>query len=305
MSTVIEQLQLARTQHRKIYFRPNAGNAGDALINVGFYSLAARVGLPYTEIADDFDYASINREDLLILSGGGTIVPYWRAGSDLLRRLTQFNFPLMLMPQSIAGRQEILSLLRPRDVLFLREPYSYDYTQSLGLRCRVLRDHDLAFAADPGLLNQPLPRPRLSVKHSRKMLQLAYHYLRSRLTPSLVALRTDRESRLPGRAKPINDISAIARFGTRTRALNLFSARWLLKALSWYNTVETDRLHICLGCLLVGTKVVLRENAYHKIRGVFEYSIRPHPTYAPLVSFLEPDREAATTDATPCANTKF
>lgn len=105
MSTVVEQLQRARTRHRKIYFRPNAGNAGDALINVGFYSLAARVGLPYTEIADDFDYASINREDLLILSGGETIVPYWRAGSDLLRRLTQFNFPLLLMPQSIAGRR--------------------------------------------------------------------------------------------------------------------------------------------------------------------------------------------------------
>lgn len=305
MSTVVEQLQRARTRHRKIYFRPNAGNAGDALINVGFYSLAARVGLPYTEIGDDFDYASINREDLLILSGGGTIVPYWRAGSDLLRRLTQFNFPLMLMPQSIAGRQEILSLLRPQDVLFLRESYSYDYAQSLGLQCRVLRDHDLAFATDPDLLNQPLSRPQLSVKHSRKMLQLAYHYLRSRLTSSLVALRTDRESRLPGCAKPINDISTIARFGTRTRALNLFSARWLLKALSWYKVVETDRLHVCLGCLLVGTQVVLRENAYHKIRGVFEYSIRPHPTYAPLVSFLAADREAATTDATPCANTKF
>ena len=223
MSTVVEQLQRARTRHRKIYFRPNAGNAGDALINVGFYSLAARVGLPYTEIGD-FDYASHKREDLLILSGGGTIVPYWRAGSDLLRHLTQFNFPLMLMPQSIAGRQEILSLLRPQDVLFLRESYSYDYAQSLGLQCRVLRDHDLAFATYPDLLNQPLSRPQLSVKHSRKMLQLAYHYLARGSPPRGLPLRTIVNAP-PGCAKPINDISTIADFGTRTRALNLFSAR--------------------------------------------------------------------------------
>ena len=181
--------------------------------------------------------------------------------------------------------------MRKGDTLFLRERYSFDYARSLDLDCDIALDHDLGFSVDPGLLLTPIKAPRPSVKNTRKMLYIAYHYLRSRFRKSLAALRTDRESRIEGPKKRINDLSSVARFGTRDRSLNLFSARWLLKVLSWYDVVETDRLHVFVGCMLVGTKVVLHDSCYHKIRGVFEYSVRSHPVYSSLVVQSAMDRD--------------
>lgn len=50
MTTVVDALTEARESGRRIHYRPEVGNGGDALINVGFYHLADRLGLTYTEI---------------------------------------------------------------------------------------------------------------------------------------------------------------------------------------------------------------------------------------------------------------
>lgn len=284
MQTVFDTLVAAKKRYERVYFRPNSGNAGDALINVGFYSIAQKICLEYEEISDDFPYEELSERDLVVLSGGGNIVSYWSAGSALVQRLTQYKFPLLLMPQSIEGREDILGLLRERDVLFLREKYSFEYACALGLKCRLALDSDLAFFVDRTLFGTACRAlPALSIRNVRKMAYVFWHRLRSKATGRLVALRTDRESVTLGRKRKFNDISLVAKFGTRDRELNMLSAYWLLKVLSWYDVVETDRLHVFVGCVLVGTKVILHENAYYKIKGVYEYSVRAHPTYAPLV----------------------
>lgn len=287
MQTVLEALEEAKNTYTKIYFRPNSGNAGDSLINVGFYSVADTLGLDYEEIHDDFPYETLGKKDLVILSGGGNIVPYWNGGSDLIRQLTQYAFPLMLMPQSIEGREDVLRLLRKQDMLFLREKYSLNYALSLKLMCSLSIDDDLAFSANLGMLrNQGRVSEILKSGKVRKISYILYHFLRSRFSKKLIALRTDRESKISDRRKKkINDISRVAKLGTRDRSLNILSSYWFVKILSWYDVVETDRLHVFVGCVLVGRKVILHENAYHKIKGVYEYSILPNPKYAPLVSF--------------------
>jgi exopolysaccharide biosynthesis predicted pyruvyltransferase EpsI len=285
MQLVSQALQSAAMRHGKIYFRPNGGNAGDALINVGFYSLAVRLGFQYEEVSEPFDYAILGEDDLLVLSGGGNIVPYWEAGSDLIRHLTQYKFPLLLMPQSVEGRQEVLALLRVKDTLFLRETYSFEYAQSLNLDCTLALDHDLAFSAvAESILNEPLQLPALRVRNIRKLIFIAYHYFRSRFIKTLPAFRTDRESILKNKKNKINDISLVAKFGTKTPEQNICSSQWLLKVISWYETVETDRLHVFVASVLVGTHVVLHDNAYYKIKGVYEFSVKDNPAYTRLVS---------------------
>lgn len=287
MLNVEDALIVAGQTYRHIYFRPNPGNAGDSLLNVGFYSIAKRVGLRYKEIDDDFPFESLAGEDLVILSGGGNIVPYWKHGSEVIRKLTQYNFPLMLMPQSVEQREDVLRLLRSKDILFLRERYSFDYASSLGLKCTIALDHDLAFHADLKKLNSGDKWYATHIPTSlHKSLYIAYHYINSRFNKRLVALRTDRESTISGQKSKLNDISRITRFGTRSQEKNILSSRWLLKILSWYDTIETDRLHVFIGCLLVGTKVVLREGVYHKIKGVYEHSVQSDPSYVKLVNFV-------------------
>lgn len=282
--SVIDFLSGLTGNYNKIYFRPNSGNAGDSLINFGFYSAARKSGLNYQEILNDSELDKISSDDILILSGGGNLVPYWDAGSDLVRRLVKYDFPIALMPQSVVGRDDVLRLLRSKDTLFLREEISYEYALGLKLECQVLFDHDLAFHADLEFLNG-FPLPVFSLKNFRKISYIAYHYLRSRIRPGLQVFRSDRESRLDLKKKRINDLSQVARFGTLGFDLNVCSAYWFLKVISWYDSIETDRLHVFIGGVLLGKKVILHENSYHKIRGVYKSSIADNDAFKNLVSF--------------------
>lgn len=284
--TVAQALEHAK-RYKKVYFRPNPGNAGDSLINVGFYACAEHCGLKYVEITRDFDYSSLDGDDLVILSGGGNIVPYWQAGSELIVELTKYQFPLLLMPQSVEGREEILRLLRPKDVLFLREGYSFEYAKSLNLECSIGLDHDLAFSVNAkDVLAAGFRFPPLRGRNVRKIFYILFHYLRSRFASELKALRTDRESRFPGKKRKINDISSLAKFGTESKELNYSSSYWMLKILSWYKVVETDRLHVFVACSLLEKQVVLHSNTYHKIEGVYNYSIKDSAKGAGKVVFV-------------------
>lgn len=288
MDTVIETLEWAATHYRKIYFLPNSGNAGDSLINTGFYAAAQETGLIYEEISADFDFHKLDGNDLLILSGGGGIVPYWEGASKKIQQLTKHSFPLLLMPQSVDGRKETLSLLRPMDKLFLRESYSYNYAQSLHLKCEILLDHDLAFFNNArNLVNARLGVAKTSIRNTRNYLRIFFHYLRSLLIDRLPAFRTDNESRHKERHRKLYDISLITKFGTKTQEQNQRSASWLVRVMSWYKVVETDRLHVCIACVLAGTKVKLHFNNYHKIKGVYEHSIQPNHKYSSLVTLCE------------------
>lgn len=283
--SVAQALEFSKSYER-VFFRPNPGNAGDSLINAGFYECAKSCGLDYIEIVGDFDYSSLRERDLVILSGGGNIVPYWQAGSDLIKELTQYNFPLMLMPQTVAGREDVLRLLRKEDVLFLRERFSFDYASSLDLKCKVLLDHDLAFSLRVGRVMERCFFPRLSTKNLRKLIYIFYHYVRSRFVAELKAFRTDRESIRPGRYRKINDISSLAKFGTGSADLNYCSSYWMLKILSWYKLVETDRLHVFVACVLLGKKVTLHSNSYYKNRGVYDHSISGDEMRSKNVDFV-------------------
>lgn len=282
-SQVSEFLQDASSRYRKVYFRPNSGNAGDSLINFGFYSIAEKIGLEFQEIIDDSDFDLISDDDILLLSGGGNLVPYWDAGSHLVRKLVGYKFPIALLPQSVEGREDIIALLRVQDTIFLREKISYDFVLSLNPNCKVLLDHDLAFHSDLGVLERFIC-PDLSYKNIRKLAYILYHYVRSRFKRDIEVFRADKESRLSVKKNKINDISQVARFGTGRREQNECSASWFLRVLSWYEVVETDRLHVFIAGVMLGKKIILHESSYHKIRGVYFSSVQGSKSSS-LVSF--------------------
>ena len=289
MTTVREFLTQAKDERRRLFFRPELGNAGDALINAGFYTLARRLGLDYVEITGGRRAVpELGREDLLILAGGGSLSSHWDIGEQTLDSLTCFDVPLLLLPQSLQGRENVLARLREQDTLFVREEYSLRYARSLHLACPVHLDHDMALSLDTALvLATPvrhLPRSRDDL---RRAAAFARHRVRARRGLPLTAWRSDSEATSDRQARRRDDLSALADFGTLDRAANLRSARKMLEVISWYDSVETDRLHVGVGAALLGKPVTLHANAYHKIRGVYEYSLRDDPRYSPLVTYVE------------------
>lgn len=287
---VAEALKSADREFRNIYFRPEFGNAGDALINIGFYSMASRLGLKYREITGGRrNVPELGPGDLLILAGGGSLNPYWEDGLATIRALTTTPATLLYLPQTLHECAAEVALLRPRDMLFVRERRSLDYARELAPACQIHLDHDMALSADVDHLRAaPLHRFPRDVDEARRGAALARLRLLAARGQTLQCWRSDSERRdRTTHPRRREDLPILTNLGTTDRALNTLTARWLLEVLSWFRAVETDRLHVGIGCALLGIPVRLHANHYHKIRSVYEYSLRDHPDYSRLVTFVE------------------
>ena len=71
-----------------IYYYPNNGNAGDALINMGFYTLAKKYNVHFVEINKN-EINKVREEDVLLIAGGGALVPEWGSTTDLIANLNK------------------------------------------------------------------------------------------------------------------------------------------------------------------------------------------------------------------------
>lgn len=291
-------LERARTAYDRIFYRSNPGNAGDSLINAGFYALADDVGLRFTQIVEPhFDYAEISADDLVIVAGGGGISSHWPFGGRAVRRVTSLPSAALLLPQSLQSADDLLALLRPGDTLFVRDRYSLEYAQSLDVRCALELDHDVAFSATPGVLaGGDRLRPPTGPGDTRRLAGILYHLARARRQEHLDAWRTDSEATGAHTGRWRDDLALLTGFGTRDRDLNLYSARWLTTVVSQYGSVSTDRLHVAVAAMLMGTPVTMHANNYHKIRGVYEYSIADDPARRALVRFADEDRPVTTVE---------
>lgn len=277
--------ELSRSGDR-VFYHPNGGNAGDALINVGFYHLADKVQLRYVEVDDQkMDYAE---NDVVLIAGGGCIVPEWPSVSNYIRRLVKTSARIVVLPQSVSRSDEVLALLRQGDMLILREETSYRYCQKLALECQISLSNDTAFYVDKSILELDPGRKVVitGYKDVIRMLLIRYHELRSRLVGKISAYRCDSEASLEGvDRKIINDLSLVCGFGAQNKKVSTASAFNLLKVISRYKLVETDRLHIMVGSLIAGVSVVAHDNNYGKISGVYDYSVDKNQNYDGLVEF--------------------
>ena len=276
---VAELLLSLKEEGVKLYYRPNTGNAGDSLINCGFFHLADSLDVPYKLAPEGYDYTQIEDDAVLLLPGGGYLVSFWSSGDSLINTLLQFSFKVILLPQSVQERKDLVLKLREKDVIFLREGYSYEYVKSLNPTCQVEIDHDLAFHVDvQKLKSQNIARPKFSAKNLIRIFLLAYHIVRSKFYSKLFAYRTDGEATGKHSSSLKNDISLVCKFGNSTFSANFASARALIHIVSSYEEVHSDRLHVVIAALLAGTKVFAHANAYYKIKGVLEYSVHNNPS---------------------------
>lgn len=297
MTSVRDVLNEARTRYRRVYFRPVHGNAGDALIAAGFYQLAEEIGLDYTELQGaPLAVPSLTSEDLLILNGGGWFTSHWGFGQEQIDSLTRFDPALLVLPQSVHDADAALARMRPQDTLFVRERYSLNYVTAANPACTVHLDDDMAVGIDPEWVMAAAPHLRRPGDRHDPVRYAALARLRARALrePVLQAWRTDAEATgLRPDAPWRGDLSLVANFGVLDRRSALFSAAWFLRALSWYRRVETDRLHVAVGAALLGIPVEVHANNYHKIRGVFEQSLRDRSPFDELVTFSGPGDSSA------------
>lgn len=275
---------LSKYKDGVIYYYPNNGNAGDALLNMGFYELASKYNINYIEIKRDF-VNEIKNNDILLIAGGGAMVPEWGATTELVKNLNK-NTQLVILPQSIRGVDEVIKNLPEKTIVFCREKYSYEYCLKKSNAEKVYLENDIAFHCDVGKI-QSLDKikPNYSAKDYVRMFFLLTHSLKKRFTPKVYAMRVDKEknSNLSVPRTLMNDFSLIANFGSGNFNESIYSANKFLEVINLYDEIHTDRLHVAIGACLLGKKVIVYNNGYYKCKGVYEQSMKNFPN----VKFVE------------------
>lgn len=273
-------LSLVGSQQPIVYV-PNGGNAGDSLINVGFYQLARRHGIEHTMLKRR-DSHLVTSDHVVVIGGGGALIPEWTATPRFVADVAQRAARIVILPHSARDVDDVLAMLRPQDTLILREKYSYEYCQSLGLACEVSLDDDIALSVSVPEAMAAFTdfRPQLTRKNAGRYAAVGFHKARSRLRHSVNAFRCDREAdqTLDVPRHLVNDLSTVGWFsGAGDEPGSTYSARQLLRLIDFYDEIHTDRLHVVIGSALLGKKVVAYANNYYKVRGVIEQSLGDYP----------------------------
>lgn len=270
----------------KIYYKPNPGNGGDSLIAAGTFTLFDDLGLD-VKIIDD----NVNPEGkIIIYAGGGNFNHIYTDASGFIEKVHRAAKMFILLPHTVTGNEYLLSSLGENCHIFARELVTYDYLNGVCKGCNVYLDHDMALYLRPEELLRYDPESILALvikKITRKYI------LRNRVDniPSIMSLiKIALFESLPGRKAGYFfrkdaernalvphkgfDLSMIYELGTSNKEVVLLTARRILKYLARFDVVYTDRLHVGIGSLLLNKKVVLFPGNYHKIRSIYEFSLK-------------------------------
>lgn len=229
-----------RLRGTEVAVLPNPGNCGDGLIWLGLRSLCREYDLRVLEIEVDFPAAG----RVLLVPAAGNLSTHYHSMTDLLGPYLASFDEVYILPCSVDASDpdvaRFLQTLPPHAHLFTREKYSYAQARyAVGDDARVHLDHDLAFSFDYGRWD-------------------------ARGRGSLNAFRGDFESiglPLPGDNL---DLSVLGTSG---------HGEVLPRLLQHIAAVHTDRAHVMICAALLGKETHVYPNDYHKVRGIYEYSL--------------------------------
>lgn len=263
---------LERLSGREVWWCPNPGNAGDALIASATRDLFRRFGVrAHTLRPDQLAPAGA----VALYGGGGGLTPDYPDAARFLAAHARRAGELVLLPHSVRGHADLLAALDRRTLLLCRTADSLAWARAQAPLARVEPADDLALHLDArafleagrrrarwvGLLRKRIWRLRL---RSRRFRPDADGVLRN--------FRADCES--TGRnGGQVLDLSNALAVRVR-REPHCFLATWLLlSVLDRAREVHTDRLHVGIGAALLGKQVVFHDDAHGKLRGVHQASM--------------------------------
>lgn len=285
---------LQRTPDEQVYFVPNPGNAGDALITAAAYQMFDMGGFRVRPVhLDRFD----PQGKLIVYNGGGNLINEHTHSYRTIRALHKHAHHLVLLPHTVTSVDPLLDEFGSNVTIVAREAVTFDYVRQRSGRHRTLLMHDLVFDLDiPALLARdtsavPYWLPFHFVLN--KALSLYPHCSLSTLPRALLRrrvpadadqavanfFRTDGESRSKTVPPGNVDISDYFMLERAPRALVELSAQRFIRAIQGCQSIRTDRLHVTIAAAILGTPVQFFPNNYFKCAAVFDHSIKgryPH-----------------------------
>ena len=288
-----------------VYF-PNPGNLGDELIAVATVQVFDSLGLSYEIYDKNKTYSD---KFTLVYGGGGGMIPDWGFLPTIEKAL--MNPALVrgvILPHSIRGCDELLKKLDERFTIFCRERKSLEYCRSINKTADIHLADDMGCLLNPAAvpsqkeLHKELPKPGLFIwlysllfesRKSRTRILHRYYQktyarlnrhtrARAQLLPNGkklgIMIRKDSET-LEGSVPPqlpVQHNIDVSRYGGADccwLTFNNMGTRQFLNTIDKFDIIVTNRLHISIAAAHLGKEVIMIDNSYGKLSGVWEQSL--------------------------------
>ncbi len=284
------QMLIEKAARLPVYYVANPGNAGDALIGLGMFSVLRRVGLKI----EFWDPSAQPKQPWLALyAGGGALVDLYRKSESRFLSALSTCDEMLILPHTIRKFPDAATEYLSKISVFAREMHTLSYLHRIKDLRFVGIDHDLALNLTNGdlidaqkgflakfilgLLTGDLYSRARIVKRSKTAIPSKLRvsrYLKSS-NGVLNCFRRDAEGTSAGRNVVDNfDLSYLFMVGTESQAAIELSANLLLKTIDASRGIDTNRLHCCIAAALLGRSVNFYANSYYKNRAIFEYSLQ-------------------------------
>jgi len=245
--------------NKKVTVLFNEGNRGDGLIFLGGKALLDKYGLDYREI--EFPQEACG-ETLFIYGCGAFCWPHNHNVERVKFYMNRFE-KIYILPSSFdlsCGKvKDFIANLPSKVIVYCRERYSFEQVMSC-IPCKenVFLDKDLSFFIDYGKWK----------KKGRGVL---------------FAFRTDAEAKCPRIIKRCLFILECLTHSFRFIKIKDMSRgsekepEILIESISKYDKVYTDRAHVAIAAAMLEKKTYIYPNVYHKVKGIYEYSLSGFP----------------------------
>ena len=278
----------------RVVYIPNPGNAGDSVIATATYQCFDNLGINY-ELPNPHYLDGEGKT--IIYGGGGNLVGPGTFSYRTISRVHAKAKRLVILPHTIKNIDSLLSDFGSNIDIICRELVSYKYVKKNVRRAKVFLMDDMAFNLEckktlewssriytiPSQLESYLINKVLRANNApgiRSILRMPMLSYRRKRIGQLVdkskihCFRTDGE-RTNIEIPPDNyDISQLFIVGVETPAAAFLAASEVLRLLSEYDEIHTNRLHIAISSALLGRNVKFYANNYYKCQAVYEYSMR-------------------------------
>ncbi len=289
-----------------VYY-PNPGNLGDELIAAATVQLFERLGLSFETYEEGRDYGSAYT---LVYGGGGIMVPEWGYLGHLYELFSAPGLErCVVLSHSMHDCPELLQLMDERFTVFLRESKSFAYAKALNNKATFHLADDMVFYMEPRLLppatelRHRYPCPSLikrifalltgkdkNIDHVRLLSRFygkTWKRIVKRLPDCLIPqengkivffMRRDQEQQADfnGKHKSL-DLSRLGGSSCRWHDFNLLGVTHYLETIDQADTIITDRLHISIAAAMLGKQVIMLDNSYGKLSGVYNQSMANLP----------------------------
>ena len=293
---------LEANKQKKVFVDPCSGNNGDLLIWKGMQEALHKVGVRLVESEAD--------AELFVINGGGMFIDGYKQGVGKIDHYSNAypDVPLCVAPNSFYFERvdfgRYLDMRMAPLTLFCREKYSKKYIDRL-LEERPLvaahLDHDLAFhlagskfiaeiqsqyrSPEKGAVlvvdRMDHERPGNSQKPSK--IKKLYNFVVPKFIKDVI--RTQRVKHRDNRGTAFtrgalelikNNIPGFNFSKVKTADISrndIFSFDDFIREVAVAEFVFTNRLHVGILAHLLGRTVYMMEGSYHKMTGIYEYSM--------------------------------